>query len=306
LAKAIREVLEVEEAPEQAESSEFLKMKEAPGKAKACGKAEAPKKLLRVIGLPKVLFICVGPHKHNKSEREDQGQDKTDENETEENETAQNGKVENGKVHNDHVYPDIHVVASSTEAFADDERKRWAQQMQYERMRSVSVQNFKQVCATEREFFNTPAPTAPLGGRNGNPPSKMVRRANLIPYWQSMHHSPDASVNASTDGPVPGPDARIGVFDHSCETAAAFHVVTGFKRRARCFKCESLYLYHRDRDSIRAEADMEGPHRSEPMYNWLPKGTSGQTDTTNQGGEMVLKGPSCAEPLCHLLCTELM
>lgn len=70
---------------------------------------------------------------------------------------------ENTQNHKDHKEKDergVHVVASSTESFADFSRKQWAQRMQYERMRSVSTQNYKQVCATERAFFAAQKPGA--------------------------------------------------------------------------------------------------------------------------------------------------
>lgn len=269
LAKAIRQVSEMEEVPE---------------------KGESPQMLLKGIGLPKVLFICVGPHMENQSQREGE----------------ENGK----KDHKERDERYLHVVASSAEAFADSDRKQWAKRMHYERMRSVSTKNYEQVCATERAFFATQAPGAVFGEGDGRVESKMVKRANIVPHWQTMHHCPHmhatASGTASIAGPESGTEARIGVFNHACETAAAFSVHTGFDRRARCFKCASVYLYHQDAASIRAEADMNGPHRSEPMYDWTAERTNRQRDGNGNGDGSLEIGPSCAEPLGHLLCSELM
>lgn len=124
-----------------------------------------------------------------------------------------------------------------------------------------------------------------------------VRRANRIPYWLAMHHWPDASPVTAGHGPMT--QARIGVFDHACETAGAFNVHTGFQRRARCFKCASIYLYNQDLDSIRAEADMNGPHRTEITYDWV-------ADKSGEGNDGSSSGPTCAEALGHLLCSEIM
>lgn len=151
-----------------------------------------------------------------------------------------------------------------------------------------------------------------MGESDGRAESTMVRRTNIVPHWRAMHHWPDSTASASDSGVASiagsesGTETRIGVFNHACETAAAFSVLTGFERRARCFKCASVYLYRQDAGSICAEADMDGPHRSEPMYDWTAKGTAGQRDGNANGDGNLEIGPSCAEPLGHLLCSELM
>lgn len=255
------------------------------------GQGVSPNTFLRGIGLPKVLFICVGPHTDNQSQCE--GKDDGKKGHEEKDERAA-----------------VHVVASSVEAFADSDRTRWAQRIHIERMRSVSTQKYAQVCATERAFFTTIA-SGTLGGGDDKAESAIVKRTN-IPHWRAMHHWPNSTTSApassttSIAGAQSGTDARIGVFNHACETAGAFSVLTGFKRRARCFKCASVYLYSQDAASIRAEADMDGPHHSEPVYDWTAKGTGGERDGNDDGDGSLLIGPSCAEPLGHLLCSALM
>lgn len=239
-----------------------------------------------------MLFICVGPHTDNQNRCE--GKD--------------NGK----KGHKEKDERDVHVVASSIEAFADSDRTRWAQRMHLERMRSVSTQGYEQVCATERAFFTTLASGATLGGRDDKAESAKVKRANIIPHWRAMHHWPDSTASAPASGTTSiagaqsGTEARIGVFNHACEIAGAFSVLTGLERRARCFKCASVYLYSQDAASTRAEADMDGPHHSEPVYDWTAKGTGVQRDGNDDGDGSLLIGPSCAEPLGHLLCSALL
>lgn len=276
------------------------------GDEKASKEVESRKELLREIGLPSVLFICIGPHKYKQVKRKDQR--KEDENQVEKvqdqgshegledhEENPHEDKDHDNKDHDDHVNAQWQVVASSGEAFLDVDLKKWAERMHNERMRSVSLQGYRQVCATERAFFRTPAPGPSDGSYEGE--QEKVRRANIIPHWQTLHHWPNAS--SSTAGHGPGTEAHIGVFDHSCETAGAFNVHAGFKRRARCFKCQSIYLYHQDLDSIRAEADINGCYRTELTYDW----TLGESDDWD---DETSTGPTCAETLGHLLCSEIM
>ncbi|KAH8777383.1 hypothetical protein F5883DRAFT_639461 [Diaporthe sp. PMI_573] len=275
--------------------------------------AKPRKELLREIGLPSILFICVGPHKCNQGKNKDEkngdekAQDHEDHEDHEDHQThgaheaheakAYAERTHDEKNHGDHVI--VHVVASSGEIFADTRLKRWAERMHNERMRSASLQNYLQVCSTERAFFSAQPQESGDGTddeqiRND---TEKVRRANIVPYWQTMHHWPEAS--ASTAGPGSETEARIGVFNHSNETAGAFSVSKGFKRRARCFKCMSIYLYRQDWDSISAEADMNGPHRTEITYDWTGDGSDDDDDENSTG-------PTCAEALGHLLCSEIL
>lgn len=223
-----------------------------------------------------------------------------------------------------------HVVACSSEGFSDPNQKEWARSMHQKRMHYVSAEGYQQVCATERAFWMTPRlesepnprPEPSLHdkvpGKQREPRQRsrasptdgaeLVIRANYVPYWQTMHHWPDAVGSPYNSDMVATPAApvhpgRIGVFNHADETSGAFDILAGFKYRARCFKCASVYLYHQDADFIRTEADMNGPHHTEPRYDEIAKGDILLGNSAENPNEPLVNGPSCAEALGHLLCS---
>lgn len=224
-----------------------------------------------------------------------------------------------------------HIVACSAETFSEDIQKEWAQQMHQNRMHCVSVEGYQQVCVTERAFWTASKPEVELDpgadgkekaeGANSSKGKKQqaktrgtqtgdtetTRRANYVPYWQTMHHWPDARGSPGDMVTKPAGESanpgHIGVFNHSDETAGAFDVMAGFQYRARCFKCASVYLYHQDNEFVRTEADMNGPHRTEPRYDRITK-CEKLDDGADNLGEPLVYGPTCAEPLGHLLCSN--
>lgn len=203
--------------------------------------------------------------------------------------------------------------------------------MHQNRMHCVSGKGYQQVCVTERAFWTASEPEVKFDpvkngkekaeGDNSSRDKKQEaktgaartadteasRRANCIPYWQAMHHWPDAS--GSPGIMVTQPAGRsanpshIGVFNHAGETAGAFDVTAGFQYRARCFKCAAVYLYHQDNEFVRTEADMNGPHRTEPRYDRIIKYKHLDDSVDSLTGPLVY-GPTCAEPLGHLLCSH--
>lgn len=196
--------------------------------------------------------------------------------------------------------------------------------MHQKRMHSVSGEGYHRVCVTERALWTASEPELDPGtngkekAEGANPSrdkkqqakiggTEASRRANYIPYWQTMHHWPDAhgSPGDMVTQPAAGPanPSHVGVFNHAGETAGAFDVTAGFQYRARCFKCAAVYLYHQDNEFVRAEADINGLHRTEPRYDRIIKYKSLDDGVDNLGGPLVY-GPTCAEPLDHLLCSH--
>jgi hypothetical protein len=122
-----------------------------------------------------------------------------------------------------------------------------------------------------------------------------------------MYHWPDAGGSPEDKGAASAAGAaqpgHIGVFNHAGETAGAFDILSGFQRRARCFKCQSVYLYHQDAESVRIEADMNGLHRTEVKYKGATK-VKKPIDVVDTLHDLPEIGPSCAESLGHLLCSN--